>query len=71
MIFNTFTIFFSINSLLIIVLILNQNESTKDAVSNSTGVNSSEISNPLQTLTWISISLEFLLFLIKSKINEF
>jgi protein translocase SecG subunit len=71
MIFNTFTIFFIINSLLLIVLILNQNETTKDAISNSAGANSSEISNPLQNLTWFSIILEFFLFLIKSKINEF
>ena len=56
---------------IIIALILNQNETTKDAVSNSAGTNSSEISNPLQNLTWFCIILEFLFFLIKSKINEF
>jgi preprotein translocase subunit SecG len=68
---NTFTLFFIINSIVIIVLILNQNESVKDAVSNSTGTNSSEISNPLQNLTWFCIILEFFSFLVKIKINEF
>jgi preprotein translocase subunit SecG len=68
MIFNIFTIFFLINSLLLIGLILNQNESTKDVTSNSS---TNEMSNPLQNLTWFCVILEFLFFLIKSKMNDF
>lgn len=68
MIFDTFSIFFIINSMAVIALILNQNESVKDIASSATG---SEISNPLQNLTWFCVILEFLFFLIKSKITDF
>jgi preprotein translocase subunit SecG len=68
MISNLLNIILGINSLIIIFLILNQNESTKETSSNVTNV---EISNPLQNITWVCIFFEFLLFLIKTKINSF
>jgi len=51
-------------------LILNQNESAKDATSNANSANT-EISNPLQNITWVCVTLEFILLLIKSKMNDF
>jgi hypothetical protein len=48
-----------INSLIAIGLILNQNESAKDATSNTT----SELANPLQNITWFCVALEFILLL--------
>jgi preprotein translocase subunit SecG len=65
-IFDTLNIFFFLNSILIIILILNQNESTKEAITSAT-----ETSNPLQNVTWFCIIVEFILFLAKSKINNF
>ena len=66
MILNQFTCLLVINSFFILGLIFNQNESTKD-----TSVNvRAELSNPLENITWFCVSLEFLLFLIKSKITE-
>jgi preprotein translocase subunit SecG len=67
-IFDTFSIFFLINSTILIALILNQNESAKDNTSFST---ENEISNPLQNVTWVCVISEFLFFLIKSKITDF
>ena len=64
---NSFIIILLINSLVTIGLILNQNESAKDVSSNM----NSELSNPLQNLTWICVSFEFVLLLLKSKINDF
>ena len=63
-----FDIFFIINSIILIALILNQNESAKDITKVSTG---NEISNPLQNVTWFCVILEFIFFLIKSKITDF
>jgi preprotein translocase subunit SecG len=67
-ILNTFTIILLINSLVTIGLILNQNESAKDAASNTANT---ELSNPLQNITWVCVTLEFILLLIKSKMNDF
>ena len=68
MIANTLTIALLINSFILIVLILNQNESAKDSASNAINT---EISNPLQNITWLCVFLEFILLLLKSKITEF
>jgi hypothetical protein len=62
------TILVILNSFLTLGLILSQNETTKDTTTNSVN---SEISNPIQNLTWVCIILEFIFFLIKSKINDF
>ena len=67
---NTFTIILLINSFITVGLILNQNESPKDAASNINTANS-EMSNPLQNITWGCVTLEFILLLIKTKINDF
>jgi hypothetical protein len=56
-----------INSILIIGLILNQNESTKDSVNKQTQ-NSSV--NPFEKVTWIALIIQLLLLLIKVKINN-
>jgi len=70
-IFDTLSIFFLINSIILVTLILNQNESTKDITNIATSTTSNEISNPLQNLTWFCVILEFSFFLIKNKITAF
>ena len=54
-----------INSFLIIGLILNQNDSTKDSIVSQ---NSNSTANPLENLTWILLILQLFLLLIKVKI---
>ena len=66
MLLNLLTIFLLINSILLIGLILTQNETSKDATSNSETI---EISNPVQNLTAIIVLFQFLLFLLKLKEN--
>lgn len=56
-----------VNSSLIIGLILNQNENTKDS-GNKQSQNSS--SNPLERITWICVIIQFFLLLGKIKINN-
>ncbi len=68
MILNTLTLILLLNSFITVGLILTQNESTKDNISSTV---STELSNPLQTLTWFCVLLEFALFLLKTKITEF
>jgi hypothetical protein len=65
---NTFTLILGINSLILIGLILNQNDSTKDSVTNQ---NSNSLRNPFENITWISLIFQLSLLLIKIKINEF
>jgi len=55
------------NSFLTIVLVLNQNESTKDSKTNQ---NSVTPSNPLENFTWGCLILQFILLLIKLKTTE-
>jgi uncharacterized protein with PQ loop repeat len=63
------TLFLSFNSLIIVGLILNQNETSKDSLNTkNSGIDFS--TNPLEIITWICVSLEFILLLIKIKINE-
>jgi len=57
-----------INSIVIISLILNQNDSTKDSITSSTA--SSSI-NPLERFTWGTLILQLSLLLIKIKTNDF
>ena len=56
-----------INGLVTLLLILNQNESAKDATSNTTNT---EISNPLENITWFCVFFELILLLINSKITD-
>ncbi len=67
MIPNPLTLVLIINSLVSVGLILNQNESSRDTTTNSLN---SEISNPLQNITWFCVIFEFILLLIKSKITD-
>ncbi len=67
MIENIVTFLLILNSVITIGLILNQNESAKDATSNT----STQITNPLEKFTWLCVFVEFFLFLIKSKLNDF
>jgi preprotein translocase subunit SecG len=56
------------NSILAIILILNQNESSKELTANS---NSTSTSNPLEKITWGSLFFQLLLLLIKTKTTDF
>lgn len=67
MIQNIVTFLLVLNSFITSGLILNQNDSSKDATSNT----STQITNPLEKFTWLCIFFEFFLFLIKSKLNDF
>ena len=60
-------IILAINSLLTISLILNQNESAKDS---SISQNSSSITNPFESLTWVCLFIQLFLLLLKFKFNE-
>lgn len=55
-----------INSSFLVILILNQNEDTRD-FSNQ---NTKSLINPLERLTWISLFLQFVFLLIQIKITE-
>lgn len=59
--------FLALNSLLTIGLILNQNESAKYS---SITQNSSSITNPFESLTWICLVIQLILLLLKFKFNE-
>ena len=65
---NSLNILLMGNSFLTIVFILNQNESNKDLTTNS---NSSSVVNPLEKFTWGCLFLQLILFLVKTKINDF
>ena len=56
-----------INSFLSVGLILNQNESKRDDATSQT---QSSVSNPLETITWICLSLQLILLLIKLKVTD-
>jgi hypothetical protein len=56
------------NSLLGILFILNQNQSSKDLTTNS---NSTSVSNPLENITWGCLFLQLILLLIKTKTTDF
>jgi len=65
---NSLNILLMGNSFLTIIFILNQNESNKDSTTNS---NSSSVVNPLEKFTWGCLFLQLILFLVKTKINDF
>ena len=64
---NPLNMFLALNSFLTIGLILNQNESAKDS---SITQNSSSITNPFESLTWICLVIQLILLLLKFKFNE-
>jgi hypothetical protein len=59
--FPLFMIILIFNSLITISLILSQNENSKDTIFRT------EISNPLENLTWFCVIFEFSLLLLKTK----
>lgn len=61
------TLLLFVNSFVSTVLILNQNESTKDSTSSQT--NSAE--NPLEKFTLGCLILQLFLLLLKTKITDF
>lgn len=61
---NPFAVLLLINSILIIGLILNQNESTKDSAKKDS---QSSSSNPLENITWFCTILELVLLLVQIK----
>ena len=61
------TFFSFVNSFLTIVLVLNQNESTKDSLMSQTARSSV---NPLERLTWISLLFQLILLVIKIKVTD-
>ena len=66
--FTTPLTFFSfLNSFLTIILVLNQNESTKDS---KTLQNSTPRANPLENFTWICLGIQLVLLLIKVKLTQ-
>ena len=64
---STLNIILTLNSLLTIGLILNQDESAKDS---SISQNSSSITNPFESLTWICLFAQLILLLLKFKFND-
>ncbi len=65
---NSLTFILAINSLVLIGLILNQNDTSKESISNQ---NSSSSTNPFENLTWIIGIFQLSLLLIKIKIVDF
>jgi uncharacterized protein with PQ loop repeat len=66
--YNLLTFILGINSFILIGLILNQNDTSKDSIINP---NISSSTNPFENITWISGIFQLSLLLIKIKINEF
>jgi uncharacterized membrane protein len=65
---NPLNILLTINSIVTIGLILNQNESAKDAITTQ---NSNSSSNPFELATWVCLVIQLIILLIKFKIVEF
>jgi hypothetical protein len=65
---NSFNLFLAGNGIVTIGLILNQNDSTKEAV---TSRNSTSPSNPLEKFTWGCVLLQLLLLLLQTKVTDF
>ena len=64
---NSLNIILTVNSILTIGLILNQNESAKDSLTTQ---NSSSVSNPLESVTWVCLIIQLIILLIKFKVVE-
>jgi uncharacterized protein with PQ loop repeat len=65
---NFLPFLFIINSIFLLFLIFNQNDSAKDSVTTQ---NSTSLENPFEKITWISFSLQFVILLIKIKTTDF
>ena len=67
---NPLTFLLVINSFITIILIFNQNDSSKDLLS----VQNSSVTtptNPLEKFTWICLVIQLTLLLIKTKVTDF
>ena len=64
---NSFTLILILNSIILIGLILNQNESARDS---SITQNSRLSLNPLEKFTWIGLIIQLILLLIQTKITD-
>ena len=65
---SPFILLLLINSIITIILILNQNESTKDFTSSQ---NSNLSTNPLENITWVCLIIQLILVLIQTKLVLF
>ena len=67
---NPLTFLLVINSFITIILIFNQNDSSKDllSVQNSSAATAT---NPLEKFTWICLVIQLTLLLIKTKVTDF
>ena len=65
---NFLSILLFFNSFGTLLLIFNQNDSTKDSIVSQ---NSSSLKNPLENITWVLVTFQFILLLIKIKIDPF
>jgi preprotein translocase subunit SecG len=61
-----FPFLFLFNSVLLLFLILNQNESGKELLTQ----NSSSFSNPLEKMTWFCFFFYFFFLLVKTKLTD-
>ncbi len=64
---NSLNIILTVNSILTIGLILNQNKSAKDSLTTQ---NSSSVSNPFESVTWVCLIIQLIILLIKFKVVE-
>jgi len=65
---SPFILLLLINSIITIILILNQNESIKDFTSSQ---NSNISANPLENITWVCLIIQLILVLIQTKLVLF
>ena len=65
---SPFILLLLINSIITIILILNQNESTKDFTSSQ---NSNMSANPLENITWVCLIIQLILVLLQTKLVLF
>jgi hypothetical protein len=63
---NLVTLFLIVNSLILILLIVTQNDTTKDSANQK-----SSRTNPLEIIIGIAIIIELLMILIEKKITDF
>jgi hypothetical protein len=63
---NPVSLILILNSIIIISLVLSQNETSKDSVSQ----NNSRTS-PIEIILWISVIIEILILLVTEKITDF
>jgi hypothetical protein len=63
---NPFSLILIINSFVIISLVLSQNESSKDSITQN-----NTRTNPIEIILWFCVILEIIILLISEKITDF